>query len=190
MTRPDGTWKTLPAARVAPLEADQVPRPARLVLALIRRSEKVTEDYNVFRTFARLSSIFPAHTILVAALLKRGRLASVEKELVILRVAWRLGCAYEWGHHTHIARREGVSAEQIAASTTQTPDPATRLGAFHLATDELLTDHTLSDRTWATLRDHASDDELLELCMLVGHYVMVALTINTTGIQLEPKFAG
>jgi hypothetical protein len=32
------------------------------------------------------------------------------------------------------------------------------------------------------------EDELLELSMLVGHYVIVAMTPNSTGVQLEDEF--
>ena len=32
------------------------------------------------------------------------------------------------------------------------------------------------------------DDQLVEFCMLVGHYLMVAMTINSCGLVLEPGY--
>jgi alkylhydroperoxidase family enzyme len=187
---PAGRWHLMPAARVAPLSTDATSPIARLILALIRHAEKTTQDYNVFTTFARLGSIFPAHTVFLSRLLRRGRLQPAEKELVIIRVAWRLGAVYEYGHHLHTARKLHIAEADLVATTTDGPaDVSERLTALLAATDELLADHTVSDTTWALLRDHASDDELLELCMLVGHYVMVSMMLNAAGIQLEPAFA-
>lgn len=188
---PPGEWNGLERARVAPLDHSALSLPARVVLALIRRRTGTPDDFNVFRTFARLGGIFPTHTVLVSQLLGKGRLSSREKELVILRVAWRLGCVYEWGHHTHMARELGVDEAEIEAVATDEigSELSDRLTAFVAIADELLATHALSDETWALGRKSASDDELLELCFLVGHYVMVALTLNGVGVQLEPEFA-
>jgi alkylhydroperoxidase family enzyme len=47
------------------------------------------------------------------------------------------------------------------------------------AVDELHETRTLSDETWAGLRAAGlSDTELIELPMLVGHYEMLAMTLN------------
>jgi len=189
-TLPAGEWKLMPAARVTPLERERAPRLARIMLALIRRVEHTSEDYNVFATLARLGRIFPAHTLFLSQLLKSGHIPVRDKELMILRVAWRLGAVYEYGHHLHTARDLGVAEAELDAATTACPAGVSeRLAAFLVAADELLADHTLSESTWALLSGHASDDELLELCMLVGHYVMVSIVLNATGIQLEPRFA-
>jgi AhpD family alkylhydroperoxidase len=127
--------------------------------------------------------------VFLLQLLKRGRLSPVERELVILRVAWRLGCVYEWGHHVHTAKRLGVTDSEIETITTDAAaGGSSRLAAFLTATDELLADRALSGETWALARRFASDDELLELCLLVGHYVMVAITLNSVGVQLEDEF--
>ena len=36
----------------------------------------------------------------------------------------------------------------------------------------------MPDSLWAELRPLYSDRELIELCMLVGHYQMIAMTLN------------
>ena len=39
--------------------------------------------------------------------------------------------------------------------------------------------------TWRSLSSHLDDRRLIELCMLVGHYEMLAMTITSLGIQPE-----
>jgi len=187
---PPGNWNILPVARVAPLVRKQVPPLGRLALWIIRRVEKTNGDYNVFGTLARLGSIFPAQAIFLSRLLKRGRLARAEKEQVILRTAWRLGAVYEYGHHHLRARQFGLTDAAIAAATTEdAADQTTRIGAFLAAADELLATHTLSDEAFTRVLRYASEDELVELCVLVGQYSMVSMLLNTASVQLEPEFA-
>jgi alkylhydroperoxidase family enzyme len=140
------------------------------MLALIRCVEHTGEDYNVFTTLARLGRVFPAHTLFLSQLLKSGHIPVRDKELVILRVAWRLGAVYEYSRHLHMARDLGVAEGELDAATTACPASVSdRLAAFLVAADELLADHTRLENTWAPVRGHASDDELLEVGMLVGH---------------------
>jgi alkylhydroperoxidase family enzyme len=58
------------------------------------------------------------------------------------------------------------------------------------AADELHSDRTISDALWAPLRAQLSDTELIELCMLVGHYEMLAMTLNALRVEPDPLPAG
>ena len=40
---------------------------------------------------------------------------------------------------------------------------------------------------WSELHALYSDVELIELCMLVGHYEMLAMTLNTLRVQPEAR---
>lgn len=187
---PPGDWILLDTPRIPPAEKSSLGRITRAVLWAARRKTKEANDFNVFLTLARLGRIFPAHTVLVSQLLGKTRLRNTEKELIVLRVAQRLGCAYEYAHHHHMAAELGISPQRIAAATSNDPsafDP--RTAAVLSATDELIEDHGLSDAGWAALTAHIDADEALELAMFVGHYVMVAGVINTAGVQPEPRFA-
>jgi 4-carboxymuconolactone decarboxylase len=187
---PPGVW-TLPIeANIVPAQRESLSLLSRGVLWLTRRRTGETTDFTVFATLARLGRLFPAHTVFLSQLLGKTRLSAAEKELIVLREAWRLGCAYEFSHHHQMAMKLGVPAEQIQAATTETPvDFTPRLTALLAATDELVRDHQLSASGLIALRDFCSDDEVLELCMFVGHYVMIAMIINTAGVQPEPNFA-
>jgi hypothetical protein len=54
------------------------------------------------------------------------------------------------------------------------------------ATDELLDGRVVTDRTWRSLSSQLDEHALIELCFLVGHYEMVAMTLNSLGVEPEP----
>lgn len=187
--RSDDRWVLPPVARIAPLADAETGRVARLTLALIRRRSGAHTDFAVFRTLARLGSVFVAHSVFLSQILLRGRISPVHKELVILQVAWRVGCAYEWAHHSHLAAALGVEPTRIEAVSTADPQvDDVELQAYLDAAAILVDRGHLDADEWARVAAATSPDQALELCMLVGHYVMVAMTIKSAGVQLEPEF--
>ncbi|MFM9376917.1 carboxymuconolactone decarboxylase family protein [Gordonia sp. VNK21] len=184
-----GRWLTPTTPRLEPLAPAELSRRDRLVLAVIRKRTRSGFDFTVFRTLARLRGVFGVHAALVGQLLRPGHLNADEKELVILRSAWRLGCIYEWAHHSHIADELGVEPDRRAAVTSDPVrglDP--RLTAMLQAADVLIAERRLDDDAWTAASRVLTGDEILELCFLVGHYAMVAMTINSVGVQLEEPF--
>jgi alkylhydroperoxidase family enzyme len=120
-------------------------------------------------------------------ILLNGSLPARDRELLVLRTAHRSGRAYEWSHHERIALETGLSAEEIDL-VCEGPDAGgwSKFDAALLrAVDELLDDHRISDATWAVLVANYDDHLLIELPMLVGHYHMLAVTLNSLGVQLE-----
>jgi hypothetical protein len=51
-------------------------------------------------------------------------------------------------------------------------------------------DACIGDETWAALAARYDEKQLIEVPMLVGHYHMVAFTLNALGVQLEPGLDG
>ena len=186
---PTGQWTLFDAPRIEPANPSTLGRVTRGMLWLVRRQTKESADFNVFLVLARLGRLFPAHAVFLSQLLGKTRLSAAEKELIVLRVAWRLGCAYEYAHHHHSARKLGVPAALMKAATSDDLTPYDdRTAALLRATDELLTEHKLTDAGWTAINAEVTPDEVLELCMFVGHYVMVAGIINTAGVQPESHF--
>ena len=58
------------------------------------------------------------------------------------------------------------------------------------AADELRADSVISDPTWAALAERYGERQLIEVCMLVGQYHLVAFTLNSLGIEREPGVEG
>lgn len=141
---------------------------------------------NLFTTVARHRKMFRPWLRFAAALMPGGVLPRRDTELVILRVAQLCGCEYEWRHHERLAALAGLTKAQVeAVREGAVADGWTVRQAVLLeATDELYASTTWSDETWRGLSTQLSERELVELPMLVGHYVMVAMTVN--GLRIQP----
>ncbi len=147
---------------------------------------------NVFTTLARHRRLFRRWLRFAGALMPGGSLPRADTELLILRVAHNTGCDYEWSHHERIGRQAGLSEADVAQ--VREGDGAAgwsdRQRSLLRAADELHAERRLSDETWGALRPLLSDEELIELCMLVGHYEMLAMTLNSLQVEPDPLPAG
>jgi AhpD family alkylhydroperoxidase len=147
---------------------------------------------NVFTTLARHRRLFRPWLRFAGALMPGGILPRAETELVILRVAHNCDCDYEWRHHERLGAEAGLSAEDIervrSGPEAEGWSPAQAL--LLRAADELHADRTISDDLWGRLSATRSQPELIELCMLVGHYEMLAMTLNAARVQPDAKPAG
>jgi alkylhydroperoxidase family enzyme len=140
---------------------------------------------HLFTTVSRHRRLYRRWLRFAAALMPGGRLPRPDTELLILRVAYNCDCAYEWDHHVHLGGRAGLTGEEIER-VRRGPDAegwSPRRQALLRAADELHDGRDITDATWAGLRDHLDDRDLIELCLLVGHYEMLAMTINALAIQ-------
>jgi alkylhydroperoxidase family enzyme len=122
------------------------------------------------------------------ALMPGGKLPRADTELVILRVAHNTGSEYEWAQHERIAQRVGLSEAEVARVRE---GPAAegwseRQAALLAATDEMHAAGRIGDEVWSRLSTHLDDVRLIELCMLIGHYEMVAMTLHS--LRVEPDF--
>jgi AhpD family alkylhydroperoxidase len=140
---------------------------------------------NVMTTLARHRGLFRRWLPFAGGLMPGGSLPRADTELLILRVAHNTGCDYEWHHHEQIGRLAGLGAEEIervrAGAGAEGWSP--RQAALLRAADELHADRTISDTAWAELRPLLADHELIELCLLVGHYEMLAMTLNSLQVE-------
>jgi AhpD family alkylhydroperoxidase len=155
------------------------------VIARIAGRVTRTGPPNIFTTLARHRRLFLPWLFFAGRLMPRGRLPRSDTELVILRVAHRCGCEYEWSHHEPMGRRVGLSAEDIARVRDGAEGFSGRHALLLRAVDELHDTRDISDQTWDGLRAELSDVELIELCMLAGHYEMLAMTLNALRVEVD-----
>ena len=176
-----------PAVRVPPAPRRSLRPLARIAASVTARATR-GEAPRVFTTLGRHPRLFRPWLRFSATLLLRGELPAADRELVILRTAWRCGSWYEWSQHGLLAPRAGLAAhdvERISEGPTAAGwRPRQRL--LLLATDELHDRRVITDRTWEALAVELSERQLIELCLLVGQYEMLAMTLNSLGVEAEP----
>jgi 4-carboxymuconolactone decarboxylase len=147
---------------------------------------------NIFATLVRNPGLFRRWLPFAGRLLVAGKLPARERELLILRTAVNCTSEYEWGQHVVLAREAGVSDEEIRR-VRGGPDAAgwSEDDALLLrAADELHRDAAIGDATWSRLAARYGEKDLIELVMLIGHYHMVAFTLNSLKVQREPGVPG
>lgn len=146
-----------------------------------------TSDAHLFSTIGRQRALFRGWMLFASRMMPGGTIGRHETELVILRVAHLRQCQYELDHHLRIGRRVGVD-RQLVERIFAGPDAegwSERHRALLSAVDSLLQTRNIDDTGWEALRTHYSDAQLIELCLLVGHYDMLATTIATLRIARD-----
>ena len=58
------------------------------------------------------------------------------------------------------------------------------------AADELKDDSCITDETWASLAERYDERQLIEVTMVVGHYILVSGTLNSLGVAIEDGVLG
>jgi alkylhydroperoxidase family enzyme len=83
-----------------------------------------------------------------------------------------------------------LSEDEIQAlSDNLTTDWTDEERALLDAVDELHATRTLSDATWNRLAAFLDSEQLIVLPMLVGHYIMLAGTLNALGVAIDDYVA-
>jgi 4-carboxymuconolactone decarboxylase len=169
--------------RLHPLTAEErTPEQQRLI-------DRAGGELRVFTTLARHPELFDDFQHLGGRLLHRSALTEREREILILRTASGCRADYEWAQHHRIATALGLQADVIAALGQEAPDLSVDDALLARAADELVGEHHLSDETWQALSERFDEVQLIELCMLVGSYAMLAGTLNSMQVQPEPGLA-
>jgi alkylhydroperoxidase family enzyme len=147
---------------------------------------------NIFGTIAHHPRLLKRFIHFAGLFLNKGLLPAREREIVILRVGWKCQSVYEFGQHTVIGERVGLSLEEIAALTRDVVTGQWSDNDSHLIAmaDELCADNCVSDATWQALAQKWNDAELVELVMVAGVYRLVSGFLNTMGVELDADTPG
>jgi alkylhydroperoxidase family enzyme len=143
---------------------------------------------NIFRTLAHHPDLMRRWLVFGNHILGKSTLPARERELLILRIGFLCQSGYEWGQHVLIARREGMSDDEIrsakSGSTTAELPEVDRL--LLRAAEELHADAFISDPTWQGLSEHFSTEQLMDIVFTVGQYNLVSMALNSFGVQADP----
>ena len=192
---PAGVPRVVAPARAAPVRLaeprlDPLPRGdwSGEVRALLDPDGAGGPVLNLYATLVRHPALYRPRAVQSAYIRTGATLTGRARELLILRIGWLCGSEYEWAQHVRVARREGLSDEEIrrvaAGPDASGWDPfeATLLRAA----DELHRADTVSEATWRALAERYGTPELIDVVITVAGYRMVSIALNSLGTQLEP----
>jgi len=148
------------------------------------------QGVNLLRTALHHPAVARVIADAIEALVLSGNLSPRLRELAILRVGWRIGASYEWGNHYPLARRVGLTDEEIAAVRGD----AAGLGAAERCAvrvvDEVLDGVSASPATLDEARDLIGDDRaVIELVMIPACYRAIGTFLLTFDVPLEEGIA-
>ena len=147
---------------------------------------KPREDTASLEILIRHADLYLAHLGVARKFLSDGEISIRDRELAVLRIGWLSQAPFEWGSHVVIAKRNGITAEEIewVIEGSSAAGWSDHDRAVIRAMEELHFDSMVSDETWATLAASYSDKQLIELPILAGQYKTVAYLQNSLRLPL------
>jgi alkylhydroperoxidase family enzyme len=143
-------------------------------------------EMNLFATLAHHPKLLKRWSAFGGTLLFAGALPARDREILILRTAVHCRAEYEWGQHVGIGMQAGLTEDEIGRLGGDRTGWSENEAALLEAADELHAGSVISDATWERLAAFYDAKQLIEVCMVVGQYHLVAFTLNSLGIEPEP----
>lgn len=172
--------------RVPPLELDQWDEQTRTALA------RWMPPMNFHKTMAHNPRALIGWIDFGNDILFDNLMQMREREIVILRVAARIDCAYEWGAHRRFSLAQGVLTAEEAdrlAFPVDAADWTVREAALIAAVDDIQRDGRIGDAAWAALTEQGFTPAwFIDLIYLVGEFNMVGTFMKSFRIELEEGF--
>ena len=145
---------------------------------------------NIFRMMAHAPTSFRPLMRLGSSILSAQQLDPELREYAILLAVHVYGGRYEWVQHVPIAEACGASGEQIEAVEKGDLGAACfdeKEKAFLAFVDESARNVRCSDATFAAMKTHFSDREIVETILTIGFYQMLARLTECTDTELDAQ---
>jgi alkylhydroperoxidase family enzyme len=146
---------------------------------------------NIRRALSNSPNAAGKNTALAMYIRNESRLDPRLREMAILQVGYTSRCVYEYAHHIELARKFGVSDDDIravaadSAGKPTTLDPLAKavLSAAREMTDKL----GISDATFAVLKQHLDNERIVDLVLAIAFYNATVRVLESLKVDLEPE---
>ena len=177
--------------RIAPQQPHEWSDDTRAELAGVVPTGGSTRPVHLPGVIAHHPTLLAPYLVWAKAIALHGVLRPRDNALLALRTAVQCRSAFEWGVHADSApARAGLTAHEIDAIGAGPAHEtwSVRDAALLQAADDLHDQGSVTDETWAVLaRDH-DEAALLEIVFVVGHYTMLSMVANSSGVAPEPHW--
>lgn len=152
----------------------------------VRDRLRRTGALNVNRMMSHAEGPMMAYSRFGTQLLLKGKLDPVLREIVILRIGQLCGSEYEWHQHVSVARAVGMDSATLQAVTDKSFDRLTEQQQAAVAVaEEIKQRNGASPETMTTAEKYFSPEELVELILVAGYYIMTAGFLLSFEIEIE-----
>jgi alkylhydroperoxidase family enzyme len=165
-------------ARLPAIDPEQAPDSVREILE--------NAPLSLFGMVAHAESAFNPWLKYGNALLTRLELDALLRELAILQVAHLVDSPYEWVQHVVIARAVGASDAQIEAierDAETDPSLSEEQAQVLRFAREVILDGCASEAAVTDMAARIGVRGVIELLLVIGHYMAIARLIATTGLE-------
>ena len=148
-----------------------------------------------FRTVANNPGVARVAFGQLMQLLENNKFDTRLRELMIMRIGWVTGSAYEWTQHWRVATTAGIPPEDILAVRDWQNSPSSgRLNpadrAILAATDECLAGKSISDAAWADVAKHVTDPgQQVEFVISMGNWLSFSMLFRNLRTPLAEGVA-
>jgi len=140
-----------------------------------------------FRTVANNPGVTRVAFGQLMQLLENNKFDTRLRELMIMRIGWVTGSAYEWTQHWRVATAAGIPPGDIlAVRDWRSSERLTQADkAILAATDECLAGKSISDAAWAEVTKHVTEPgQQVEFIIAMGNWMMFSLLFRNLRIPL------
>jgi AhpD family alkylhydroperoxidase len=152
-----------------------------------RLEELWGEPVNLYRALGNHPKLAAAWTEFANSIRHDSRTPRKLRELMILRTAQLARSHYEWAQHLKMARKAGVSEQQIdeleAWRESRHFDARERAA---LALTEGVMAGDVTDEIYRRAAEHFGPSEYVELCLTAAFYAMVSRMLDAMRVELDP----
>jgi alkylhydroperoxidase family enzyme len=120
-------------------------------------------------------------------LLENNKFDTRLRELMIMRIGWVTGSAYEWTQHWRVATTAGIPPEDILAVRDWRNAAGLTAAdkAILAATDECLAGKSISDAVWAEVAKYVTDPaHQVEFVIAMGNWMAFSMLFRNLRIPL------
>jgi alkylhydroperoxidase family enzyme len=162
------------------------PERAREIGETLGMPERRTQS-EAFRVVANNPGVARVAFGQLMQLLENNKFDTRLRELMIMRIGWVTGSAYEWTQHWRVATTAGIPPEDIlAVRDWRNSDRLSAAdSAILAATDECFAGKSISDETWGEVTKHVPDPaHQVEFVIAMGNWMMFSLLFRNLRIPL------
>ena len=144
---------------------------------------------NIFKMLGHSGVLVDGFNRLGTQILYFTKIDPILREIAIIRVGVLSKATYEVFQHERIGRQIGMSDALIAA-IHEGPEAAafTEIQKQVMRfTDDIVINVRAGDATWAPLTKVLSNQEMQELTLTIGYYMMVSRFLETFDVDIEEK---
>lgn len=161
------------------------------VQRVLGKLESSGRDLAIVRAAANWDSGLRPFVLMADALLIRGRLRPDVREACVLHIAAVLALDYEWDEHLPMARRAGLTHEQLAALRRGDREDESLFDLDQRraldVVDEYLRRHEVCSATWDAGCEQLGEDEMAELMFAIAWWAGFVPVIARTLVALSDR---